>query len=143
MLTTMILAALFITRAQILSKILGTALFMIGAGIILAGFSTSYSFLLGTILISALGQGLFEVLVTPFVRQNHSNEDAGRYVNITHAFWPAGIVSVVLLGGLALSNEISWRIILICAGMLSLVPGILFIIPSKTKISYIENKSEN
>lgn len=131
MLATMLAAALFIRKAELLPRTLGIALFLIGAGILLAGFSGSYSFLLGMILLSALGQGLYEVLITPEVRQNHQREDAGRYVNITHAFWPAGIVGMVLLGGLALTAGVSWRIILIVSGILALLPGVLFLLPGK------------
>ncbi|MBO5308247.1 MAG: MFS transporter [Lentisphaeria bacterium] len=131
MLLTMVAAALFIRKAEWLPRTLGVALFLIGAGILLAGFSASYAFLLGMILLSALGQGLFEVLITPEVRLNHKQEDAGRYVNITHAFWPAGVVGMVLLGCMALTLGVSWRLILICSGALALLPGVLFLLPGR------------
>lgn len=110
---------------------IGTALLVIGIGILGAGLSGSYSWLMFAIIFSALGQGIFEVLVTPTVQALHEKEDASRYINVTHAFWSVGVVSIVLVSGWALGIGISWRSILVCTGIMTLLPGILFLIPSK------------
>lgn len=127
----MMLAASVVARFFGLRRSLGSALLFIGGGIVFAAGATGYVSLFGAVLFSALGQGLFEVLVTPAARELHKNEDASRYVNITHAFWPIGIVGVVLVGGYCIGREVSWRVILAVSGCLAFLPGVLFLIPPR------------
>lgn len=110
---------------------IGTALLVIGLGICCAGFAGNYMWLTGAVILSALGQGVFEVLVTPTVQTLHEKEDPSRYINVTHAFWSIGVVSIVILSGWALGAGVSWRVILFFTGIAALIPGILFLAPSK------------
>jgi fucose permease len=106
---------------------LSVATVLVGGGILLATTVHSYMTLVVAIVISSIGQGFFEGLVTPLVNENHrSDQDAARYVNITHSFWSVGSVSIMLLAGLLLQHGVSWRIVLACVGCITLIPGAFF-----------------
>jgi fucose permease len=107
---------------------LGFALIVCGTGLLLGSFAQSYLWIVLAVIFSALGQGGFESLITPTVRELHEKENPASYINITHAFWSIGVVVVVLTTGLLNDSGVSWRIILAAVGALTLFPGIVFLL---------------
>ena len=106
---------------------LAAATLLVGGGILLATTVHCYTTLVVAIVISASGQGFFEGLVTPLVNENHrAEQDAARYVNLTHSFWAVGSISIMLLAGLLLQHGVSWRVVLACVGCITLIPGAFF-----------------
>ncbi|MBP5300111.1 MAG: MFS transporter [Victivallales bacterium] len=100
---------------------------MVGGGVLLAATAHCYMALVAALIISAFGQGFFESLVTPLVNENHrAEQDSARFVNITHSFWSVGSISVMLLAGFMLQKGLSWRLVLLFIGLVTLIPGAFF-----------------
>ncbi|UKI31792.1 MAG: MFS transporter [Lentisphaeria bacterium] len=110
---------------------LGVSLLIMAAGIMLASAAPAYGLLFLAVAIAGLGEGVIEGLATPVVQDLHEHEEPGRYINFAHSFWSIGVVVTVLAAGALLSWGVSWRFILLLAGVLALVPALLFLLPSR------------
>ena len=66
-----------------------------------------------------------EALVNPLVVDLHPGE-SGRYLNITHAFYPVGVVVSALLFGELLTLGYSWRFVFRVAAVGAVAMGLLF-----------------
>ncbi len=110
---------------------LGVSLLIMAAGIMLASAAPVYGLLFLAVAIAGLGEGVVEGLATPVVQDLHEHEEPGRYINFAHSFWSIGVVVTVLAAGALLSWGVSWRLILLLAGVLALVPALLFLLPSR------------
>ena len=107
---------------------LAAAALLVGGGVLLATTAHCYLARVAALVISAFGQGFFESLVTPLVNENHrADQDAARYVNLTHSFWSVGSISVMLLAGFMLQRGMSWRIVLALIGAVTLLPGAFYL----------------
>lgn len=129
----MMLSAPFIASRFGKRPAIAAALLVMGTGFALTAAGCSYLTLAAAVILSALGQGVFEVMVTPVAQDLHRNGDAPRYLNITHSFWPVGVVCIVLVAGWLLGCGVPWRLIVLCCGILAVIPGILFLLPSRTQ----------
>ena len=110
---------------------LGVSILIMATGIMLASAAPVYGLLFLAVAIAGLGEGVIEGLATPVVQDLHEHEEPGRYINFAHSFWSIGVVVTVLAAGLLLSWGVSWRLILLLAGVLALVPALLFLLPSR------------
>ena len=125
MLITLLLCGLVAARLGKRISI-GLSLTLCGLGIMFCAFSTAYWMLIPCLIFAGLGEGICEGLVTPFVQDLHP-ESPERYVNFSHSFWSIGIVvAVVGVGGLVTLGA-NWRLILILAGLVTIIAGCLFL----------------
>ncbi len=99
--------------------------YLIAAGFLLASFSQNYSMLILALFIMGFGGGFSEALLSPLVVDVH-NQESGRYLNISHAFYPIGIVASALLFGELLTQGYSWRLMFQIAAMGALALAVFF-----------------
>lgn len=111
---------------------LGAAMLCMSAGILCAACSPGYLALLAAVAAAGFGEGVVEGLATPVIQDLHE-EEPGRYINFTHAFWSVGILGTVLASGALLANGVSWRWILTGCSLFALIPALLYLLPSKTE----------
>ena len=105
---------------------IGTSVILIGTGMLLSSFSSAYWMLIPCLIIAGLGEGVCEGILTPFVQDLHPDAPE-RYVNIGHSFWSVGIVLAVILAGGLLTCGVSWRIILMIIGVLTIISSLSFL----------------
>ena len=94
-------------------------------GLLLASFSQNYAMLIVALLMTGIGSGFSEALINPLIIDIH-NEESGRFLNIGHAFFPAGIMAWALLFGELLTQGYSWRFNFQIASLANLFVAILF-----------------
>ena len=99
--------------------------YLIAAGLLLASFSPNYPVLILALLIMGFGGGFSEALLNPVIVDIH-HQNSGRYLNMSHAFYPAGIVASALFFGELLTQGYSWRLIFQIAAAVSLFVAIIF-----------------
>ena len=118
--------------------ILGCSMLLIAAGLMLCSAASGYCLLAGAIILIGLGNGFFESLATGFTQDLHADDNPGRYINITHSFWPLGILLTVMGAGIFMEYNGQWRIPVITAAALLLIPCILFLCRAKKSSSKTE-----
>jgi len=101
--------------------------YLMAAGLLLASFSRDYTMLVISLFIIGFGGGFSEALLNPLVVDIHKKE-SGRYLNISHAFYPTGIVMSALLFGELLTRGYSWRLMFQIAAATALILAITFTI---------------
>jgi len=99
--------------------------YLIAAGLLLASFSQSYTMLILALLVMGFGGGFSEALLNPLIVDIH-DQDSGRFLNLTHAFYPIGIVIAALLFGELLTRGYSWRLMFQIAAVVALIIAIAF-----------------
>ena len=99
--------------------------YLIAAGLLLASFSQSYPMLVLAIMITGIGGGFSEALLNPLIVDLH-DRDAGKYLNISHAFYPVGVMTSALVFGELLTLGVSWRTIFRIAAVGGLLVAVLF-----------------
>jgi fucose permease len=99
--------------------------YLVAAGLLLASISHSYPMLIFALLIMGLGGGFSEALLNPLVVDIH-HQGSGRFLNLSHAFYPIGIVGSALLFGELLTRGYSWRLMFQIAAVGALVVAIVF-----------------
>ena len=119
-------------------KTLGFSALLMGLGMMLCSFASSYNILFATIVIASLGEGVIEALATPFVNDLHQKE-AGRYVNVTHSFWSVGVLFTVITSGILLTVGVNWRVIIFGVGVIAIIPTLLLLLPEKQGKKYPEH----
>ncbi|MGB3717240.1 MAG: MFS transporter, partial [Candidatus Promineifilaceae bacterium] len=106
-------------------RFLSLGQYLVAAGLVLASFSQSYPMLIFALLIMGLGGGFSEALLNPLIVDIH-HQGSGRYLNLSHAFYPTGIVGSALLFGELLTLGYSWRLMFQIAALGALVVAIIF-----------------
>lgn len=114
---------------------LGFATLLMSLGLIICALSPSYAILFTALALSGLGEGVVEGLATPFVQDLHP-EEPGRYLNITHAFWSVGVVTLTLVAGYLLLQGVGWRSLVLAVGLLPLIPTVAFLWPNPAMREY-------
>jgi fucose permease len=99
--------------------------YLVAAGLMVASISQSYPMLIIALLIMGLGGGFSEALLNPLVVDIHQ-QGSGRFLNLSHAFYPIGIVGSALLFGELLTQGYSWRLMFQIAALGALVVAIVF-----------------
>jgi len=99
--------------------------YVIAAGLLLVSVSQSYAMIIIAIMLVGVGGGFSEALLSPLVVDIHK-QNSGKFLNISHAFYPVGIVGAALLFGELLTLGYSWRLIFQIAAAGTLVVAILF-----------------
>lgn len=109
---------------------LAFAVLLMGAGTFLAAFSPVYAVLFLAFTIAGLGEGTIEGIATPAVQELHPVEP-GRYINFSHSFWSIGVVGTVTLAGAMLYCGVSWRLLLLCSALFTLIPALCYLWPDR------------
>ncbi len=118
-------------------RTMGISILFMAVGIMAASFAPVYGLLFAALVVAGLGEGVVEGLATPFIQGLHPKEP-GRYLNVTHAFWSVGVIVAVLAAGFLLYNGVSWRILVFGAGLISLVPSLIFLLPDRNLVEHEE-----
>ena len=107
-------------------NILCVSILLIAVGLAVCGCTAEYAVLASALLVMGFGNGFFESLATGFMQDRHPGRWAGRYINITHSFWPLGILLTGLVAGTWLQYGGSWKILLFGLAGLLIIPVIMF-----------------
>ena len=99
--------------------------YFLAIGLIMTSYADSYSMLVISLMVTGIGGGFTEALINPLVIDLHP-KDSGKYLNITNAFYPIGVMFSALLFGELLTMGYSWRIMFRIAAAGALFMGILF-----------------
>ena len=118
-------------------KSMGLCVLLMGGGVWLCSLAPGYWFILPCLLVAGFGEGICEGIATPFVQDLHPDAPE-RYVNIAHSFWSVGIGICVLVSGGLLSLGISWRVVLGCAGALTVLSAPFFLWKENPRKKYPE-----
>ena len=100
-------------------------LYLMAAGFLMVSFSQSYTMFLVSLMIVGIGSGLTKALINPLVVDIHPDHSA-KYLNITTAFYPIGVMTSALIFGELLTLGHSWRIMFRLAAAAALVTGLFF-----------------
>ncbi|MCB9208699.1 MAG: MFS transporter [Ignavibacteriales bacterium] len=105
--------------------------YLISLGLFSASFANTYFAFAASIILMGIGGGLSEAFINPLVVDLHPN-NSGKFLNLTNAFYPIGVVVSSLLFGEMLTHEISWRIIFRTAAIFSLLIAVLLSLQGST-----------
>ena len=111
-------------------RTLGWSVLLMACGMGLCAISPAYGVLFVALMIAGIGEGVIEGLATPFVQELHPVEP-GRYINFSHGFWSVGVLATVLVSGVLLSLEVSWRLLVGAVALLAVLPVALLLIPPR------------
>ena len=99
--------------------------YLMAIGSIMASYSQDYFSLIISLMIIGMGGGATEAIINPLVLDLHPN-DSSKYLNITNAFYPIGVIVSALLFGELLTLGYSWRSIFLITATMALVMGFIF-----------------
>ena len=97
--------------------------YLIALGSLLASNSSNYISLLISIMIMGVGSGSAIALINPLVIDLHPNNSV-KFLNITNAFYPIGIMLSAILFGELLTIGISWQSIFKIVSLITFTLGI-------------------
>jgi len=106
-------------------RFLTLGLYLFVAGLLFASISQNYATLLLAVMTMGIGAGFYEALISPLIVDIH-HHDSGRFLNLSHAFFPIGIVCAALIFGELLTFGYSWRFLFQIAALGALAVAILF-----------------
>lgn len=107
MLTVLILSGI-LARRWGKKVFLAGGQFLLAVGLLMASMAEQYLTLTASLMMMGIGGGVMEALISPLVVDLHP-DDSGTYMNVTHAFYPVGVVVSALLFGELLTLGVSWR----------------------------------
>jgi len=99
--------------------------YLLAVGLLMISVSQNYPMLILSLMITGIGGGFTEALLSPLVVDLHPH-DSGKYMNITHAFYSIGVMASALLFGELLTFGYSWRLIFRIAAIGALAVGFFF-----------------
>lgn len=99
--------------------------YLLAIGLLMISYADSYPMLILSLMVTGIGGGFTEALINPLIIDIHP-KDSGKYLNITNAFYPVGVMVSALLFGELLTLGYSWRLVFRIAAGGALVMGILF-----------------
>ncbi len=108
----------------------GLSSIVLGFGLLAYAVAPGYGVILLAVAFVGAGGGVIEALLNPLVQDLHPR-DSGRYLNVLNAFFSAGVLTTVLLGGELLTRGHSWRVIMTIVAVASLTTGALFLVLEK------------
>ena len=99
--------------------------YLIALGFLLGSFSPNYPMLILALMMLGVGGGFSEALLNPLVVDLH-REESGKYLNISNAFYPLGVMGSAFLFGELLTLGYSWRFIFQIAAVGAFAVAVLF-----------------
>ena len=99
--------------------------YLIAIGAIMASYSQDYYILIISLMIMGIGGGATEAIINPLVLDIHSNESS-KYLSLTNAFYPIGVIFSALLFGELLTLGYSWRSLFLFIAIIALAMGFIF-----------------
>ncbi len=139
MVGTMLLCG-FLAARWGMRRSVGYSLLLMGMATLCCALAPGYGWLLAATVAAGFGEGVFDGLISPFVRDLHREEEPGRYVNFTHGFWSFGVLTAVLVYGALLYWGLSWRGLFVLAVLVTLVPVLLLLLPESRGAAYPERR---
>lgn len=109
---------------------LGISSLLLAVGLAVYAIAPVYGLVLLAVAVAGIGAGVIEALLNPLIQDLHPG-DSGRYLNFLNAFFPVGVLLVVLGGGEWLTREGSWRVIMLVLSLLCVLSGALFLMFSR------------
>ncbi len=106
-------------------RFLAMGQYLNAAGLLLASFSQNYTMLVLALMITGIGGGFAEALLNPLIVDIHDQE-SGKFLNISHAFFPAGVMASAFIFGELLTLGYSWRFLFRITSLATLFVAILF-----------------
>ena len=116
--------------------------YLIAIGSFMASYAQDYPTLIFSLMVIGMGGGVMEAIINPLVVDLHP-KDSGKYLNITNAFYPIGIMVSALLFGELLTMGYSWRSIFRFAGVAAFVMGLIFNISEFPNVRLHKDSSWN
>ena len=122
-------AIIILLSSAILSNRLGKKLFLVSGyyfialGSLFASISNNYISLIISIMIMGVGSGSAIALLNPLVIDLHPNNSV-KFLNITNAFYPIGLMISAFLFGELLTLGISWQSIFKIVALITFFMGI-------------------
>ncbi|MCP5064853.1 MAG: MFS transporter [Ignavibacteriae bacterium] len=120
-----LLLAGFLVQLWSKKRFIAQGQFLIALGLLLVSFSQSYLMLVTSILVMGLGGGLSEAFLNPIIVDIHPQK-SGKYLNLSNAFYPIGIIASAFIFGELLTMGYSWRIVFRIASAVALLVAIFF-----------------
>jgi fucose permease len=99
--------------------------YLIAIGAIMASYSQDYYILIISLMIMGIGGGATEAIINPLVLDIHPNE-SNKYLSLTNAFYPIGVIISALLFGELLTLGYSWRSLFLFIAIIALAMGFIF-----------------
>ena len=99
--------------------------YLTALGLLMVSYADTYSALLLALMVVGIGGGFLEALINPLVVDLHP-KNPGKYLNITNAFYPIGVMVSALLFGELLTLGHSWRVAFRIAAAGAFAMGIWF-----------------
>jgi len=99
--------------------------YLIAIGAIMASYSQDYYILIISLMIMGIGGGATEAIINPLVLDIHPNESS-KYLSLTNAFYPIGVIFSALLFGELLTLGYSWRSLFLFIAIIALAMGFIF-----------------
>lgn len=102
---------------------LATGQYLLAAGLLLISFAHSYPAFIIALMLAGIGGGCTEALINPLAIDLHP-KNSGKFLNITNAFYPVGVLLASVIFGELLTLGYSWRLIFRVASVGALFAGI-------------------
>lgn len=122
-------------------KSLTGGLYTLCAGYAVYALAPSYAVILCASFVIGCAAGVLEGLLNPFIQDLHP-DDSGRYLNMTNAFWSAGVLLTVLISGELLTHGVRWRLIMAFLSVCACAAAVFFSVVSKHSVHVPVFKSE-
>jgi len=120
-----LLLAGFLVQLWSKKRFIAQGQFLIALGLLMISFSQSYLMLVSSILVMGVGGGLSEAFLNPIIVDIHP-VNTGRYLNLSNAFYPIGIIASAFIFGELLTMGYSWRTVFRIASIFALLVAIFF-----------------
>ena len=115
--------------------------FLIAVGLLLVSYSESYFVLVLSLMIMGLGGGLTEAFLNPLIVDIHPSNPS-KYLNLSNAFYPMGIMCSSIIFGELLTLGYSWRFIFRIAAFVALSVAFMFSILNFPKSDYLKKNKD-
>ena len=99
--------------------------YLLAFGLLMTSYAESYTSLIVSLMIAGIGGGFVEALINPLVMDIHPR-NPGKFLNITNAFYPLGVMASALIFGELLTQGYDWRLMFRIAASGALAVGIFF-----------------
>jgi MFS transporter, DHA1 family, inner membrane transport protein len=120
-----LIVASILVRLWSKQRFISQGQYLIALGLLFASFSQSYILFVLSLMIVGLGGGLTEAFLNPLIVDIHSR-NSGKYLNLSNAFYPIGVMVSAFVFGELLTLGYSWRVIFRIAASAAILVAILF-----------------
>lgn len=101
--------------------------YLLAFGLLMASLAPNYQALLLALILMGAGGGFSEALINPLIVDIHK-EKSGRFLNLSHGFFPLGVMGSALIFGELLTLGYSWRLLFQIGAVGSLIVALAYTI---------------